>query len=288
MKLVTFEHSGKTSYGMVSGDGIIDAGAALGSKYPDLKSVLAANAVEEIAALASNAPSVALADVTLLPPITNSDKIYCIGINYLAHIEEMKRKKPDHPWVFMRTPQCQVGSGSALLRPSVSDWFDFEGELAVIIGKTAHRVSANDAMSHVAGYSIFNDGSIRDYQRHSQLFTAGKNFYKSGSFGPWMVTADDIPDPTLMKLETRLNGEVMQTAGLDDLCFDIPTLISYLSTIGPLVAGDVIVTGTPGGVGFGRDPYVWMKPGDTIEVEVSGIGVLSNPIRQEQDSDIVR
>lgn len=281
MKLVSFTKDGNSSYGIVLDGGVLDAGAILGEKYASLKAILEADALGELQALASGSADFALDEVDLLPPIPESGKIFCLGINYMAHINEMKREKPAHPWVFMRTDHCQVGHDQAMVRPKVSERFDFEGELALVIGKTGHHIKREDALSYIAGYSCFNDGSIRDYQRHSQLFTAGKNFYKSGSFGPWLVTADEIPDPTALSLETRLNGEVMQSAKIDDLCFDIPYLIEYLSSIGPLRPGDVIVTGTPGGVGFGRDPFVWMKDGDTIEVEISSIGVLSNPIVDE-------
>lgn len=282
MKLVSFRNNGKDSYGVVVEGGILDAGAILGGKYSSLRSVLEAGALNELKALTSNSADLGMDEVNLLPPIPESGKIFCVGINYMAHIKEMKREKPAHPWIFMRTDHCQVGHNQPMICPKVSERFDFEGELAVIIGKMGHHIHRDEALSHIAGYSCFNDGSIRDYQRHSQLFTAGKNFYQSGSFGPWLVTAEEIPDPTKLNLETRLNGEVMQSACVDDLCFDIPYLIEYLSSIGPLRPGDLIVTGTPGGVGFGRDPCVWMKHGDTIEVEISSIGVLSNPIVDEE------
>lgn len=288
MKLISFEKDGKASFGLCVDSGIIDAGKVFNGKYDSIRDVLEHDDLAALAALEGNQADYALADITYLPVIPKAQKIYCIGINFMTHINEMKREKPDHPWVFMRTDHCQVGHEQEILRPQVSERFDWEGELAVIIGKTAHRVSKENALSYVAGYSIFNDGSIRDYQRHSQLFTTGKNFYKSGGFGPWMVTVDELPDPTVMSLETRLNGEIMQSATMDDLCFDIPTLISYLSDIAPLCPGDVIVTGTPGGVGFGRDPFVWMKDGDVIEVKVSHIGVLRNYVRNETDEDIVK
>ena len=281
MKLVSFTRDGIASYGIATEGGIVDVGALLGEKYSSLRAVLEANALAELEPFSKQSADCSLEEVELLPPIPESGKIFCLGINYMAHINEMKREKPKHPWVFMRTDHCQVGANQPMICPKVSERFDFEGELALVIGKTGHHIQREDALSYIAGYSCFNDGSIRDYQRHSQLFTAGKNFYQSGSFGPWLVTADEIPDPTKLQLETRLNGEVMQSACVDDLCFDIPYLIEYLSSLGPLRPGDVIVTGTPGGVGFGRDPFVWMKDGDTIEVEISSIGVLSNPIRDE-------
>jgi|TARA_B110000483_G_scaffold90218_1_gene111441 2-keto-4-pentenoate hydratase/2-oxohepta-3-ene-1,7-dioic acid hydratase in catechol pathway len=281
MKLVSFTRAGTASYGLVVEGGVVDAGAVLGDKYTNLRQILEADALAELQDLATRKADFSLEEIEFIPVIPEPQKTFCIGINYMTHIKEMNREKPEFPWVFIRHPHCQVGQGQEMIRPKASECFDFEGELAVIIGKTGHNIKREDSLSHIAGYSCYNDGSIRDFQRHSQLFTAGKNFYKSGSFGPWMVTSDEIPDPTQLSLETRLNGEVMQSAKLSDLCFDIPYLIEYLSTIGPLCPGDVIVTGTPGGVGFGRDPYVWMKEGDTIEVEISSIGVLSNPIKDE-------
>ena len=278
MRIVSFEKDNRTSYGVVVEDGIVDAAPHLGSKYASLRDVLVADALPQLAALQERNADFALTDIKLLPVIPNASKIFCVGINYLTHIEEMQREKPKYPWIFMRTDHCQVGHNDAIVRPSVSDWLDFEGELAVVIGTQGYRIARENSYKHIAGYSCFNDGTIRDFQRHSPLFTSGKNFYRSGSFGPWLTTKDEIPDPTALQLETRLNGEVMQKAPLSDLCFDIPYLVEYLSTIGPLYPGDVIATGTPGGVGFARDPYVWMKPGDTVEVEISKVGILSNSI----------
>jgi 2-keto-4-pentenoate hydratase/2-oxohepta-3-ene-1,7-dioic acid hydratase in catechol pathway len=281
MKLVSFEHNGSASYGIAVDKGIIDAGAKLGRQYATLRDVFDAGAIGELHKLADAAADLTMAQVKLLPPIPEPRKIFCLGINFMSHILEMKREAPKYPWVFMRSAHCQVGHQQPMLRPKASEMFDFEGELALVIGRRAHHVKQVDALSYIGGYSCFNDGSIRDFQRHSQLFTAGKNFYQSGSFGPWIVTSDEISDPTKLTLQTRLNGQVMQSAPISDLCFSIPYLIEYLSTLGPLYPGDVIVTGTPGGVGFGRDPYVWMKAGDIIEVEISSVGVLSNPIKDE-------
>ncbi|MDX1563069.1 MAG: fumarylacetoacetate hydrolase family protein, partial [Gammaproteobacteria bacterium] len=188
---------------------------------------------------------------------------------------------PEHPVVFVRFASSLVGQGPTMIKPAVSEKFDYEGELAVVIGKPARHVSRDAALQYVAGYSCFNDGSVRDFQRHSSQFTAGKNFDASGAFGPWIVTADELPDPAALKLETRLNGNVVQSESTGELHFDIPALIEYISTWTELMPGDVIVTGTPGGVGAGRNPPLWMQDGDTVEVEISGIGCLSNSIRQE-------
>jgi 2-keto-4-pentenoate hydratase/2-oxohepta-3-ene-1,7-dioic acid hydratase in catechol pathway len=281
MRVVSFQLDGRSSYGVTVEDGVVNAMPLLGEQFSTLKEVLAADAVSQLAPLLEKAADLPLTDVELLPVIPDASKTFCVGINYKSHIKEMKREAPKYPWIFTRSNHCQVGHDESIVRPSASDWFDFEGELAVIIGKEAHHVTRKDALDYVAGYSCFNDGSIRDFQRHSPLFTSGKNFYKSGGFGPWMVTRDDIPDPTALLLETRLNGVTMQSASVSDLCFDIPYLIEYLSTLGPLYPGDVIVTGTPGGVGFARDPHVWMQPGDIVEVEISSIGILRNTVVAE-------
>jgi 2-keto-4-pentenoate hydratase/2-oxohepta-3-ene-1,7-dioic acid hydratase in catechol pathway len=196
----------------------------------------------------------------------------------MPHIREMGRERPDKPVLFTRFAASVVGHGQPLVKPLASEQFDFEGELAVIIGRRARRVSRERALDYVAGYSCFNDGSVRDFQRHSAQFTPGKNFHASGAFGPWLVTTDEVPDPRALRLTTRLNGEVVQDESVGELCFDVPALIEYCSIFAQLEPGDVIVTGTPGGVGAGRKPPLWMKPGDTIEVEIEGIGKLSNTL----------
>ena len=229
--------------------------------------------------LANAKPDYALDAVTFAPVIPDgAAKLICVGVNYMPHIREMGRERPERPVLFTRFAASVVGHGQPLLKPLASEQFDFEGELAVVIGKRARRVRRDDALDYVAGYSCFNDGSVRDFQRHSPQFTPGKNFHRSGAFGPWLVTTDEIPDPRALRLTTRLNGAVMQDESVGELCFDVPQLIEYCSTFAQLEPGDVIVTGTPGGVGAGRTPPVWMKPGDTVEVEISGIGTLRNPV----------
>jgi len=207
-------------------------------------------------------------------------KILCVGVNYRPHIEEMGRDIPEYPVVFVRFGSSLVGDGEPVIRPQVSEQFDFEGELAVIIGKPARHVSREDAFDYIAGYCCFLDGSVRDWQRHTGQFTAGKNFERSGAIGP-MVAAEDVGDPTALELTTRVNGEVMQEGRVSDLVFDIPALVEYCSTFTELQPGDVIATGTPGGVGAARRPPVWLKDGDLVEVAISGLGVLSNPVRDE-------
>ena len=216
----------------------------------------------------------------MLPPITDPDKIICAGRNYRAHAAEAGGAPPENPQVFLRLVNTLVAHGQPMVCPKISGDFDYEGELALIIGKPGRHIAKADALSHIFGYTLFNDGSIRDIQfKHS--IAAGKNFHQTGGFGPWIVTADEIPDPTRLHLATRLNGHEVQHTGIDDLIFDIPTLISYCSDWTPMVAGDVISTGTPEGVGFARKPPLWMKPGDFVEVEIGGIGVLRNPIVAE-------
>jgi 2-keto-4-pentenoate hydratase/2-oxohepta-3-ene-1,7-dioic acid hydratase in catechol pathway len=219
--------------------------------------------------------------VTFDPVIPDAGKIFCIGMNYRAHIKEMGRQPPDYPTLFVRYADSLVGHGNDIIRPLASKKYDFEGELAVVIGRSARHVKADDALDFVAGYTCFLDGSVRDYQRHTSQFIAGKNFRHSGAVGPWLVTADAIPDPTVMNLETRVNGEVMQSGRISDLCFGIGKLIEYLTTICLLEPGDIIATGTPSGVGAARDPQRWLETGDRVEVAIDGIGTLANTVADE-------
>jgi 2-keto-4-pentenoate hydratase/2-oxohepta-3-ene-1,7-dioic acid hydratase in catechol pathway len=222
-----------------------------------------------------------LDEIEFLPTIPNPDKVICVGLNYATHIKETGREDSDYPALFPRYANTQVGHLQPLIRPAVSNIFDYEGELAVIIGKRGRHIAPERAFDHVAGYACYNDATIRDWQRHTHQFLPGKNFVGTGGFGPWMVTTDELTDPSALTLATRLNGTEMQRSTTDLLIFDVPFLINYLSTFTELAPGDVIPTGTPGGVGFKRDPQVFMKPGDTIEVEISGIGTLTHPIAAE-------
>lgn len=282
MKLTSFARGGAPSWGAVVDGGIVDLGKAMGGKYPTLRSAIEGNALKDAAAAADGAsPDASLDDVTLLPVIPDPEKILCVGLNYKSHIEETGRSDSDYPTIFTRFANTQVGHGQPMIRPKDSTAYDYEGELALIIGTGGRHISEADALKHIAGYSCYNDGSIRDWQRHTSQFTPGKNFPGTGGFGPWMVTADEIPDPASMHLVTRLNGEVLQDATTDLLVFTVPVLINYISTFTELVPGDVIVTGTPGGVGFKRNPPIFMKAGDTVEIEIDKIGILSNPIADE-------
>ncbi len=280
MKLVSYLRNGRARAGAIKGDGLVDLGDLEVGR--SVKHILQRDALEQVRETAAERDAdTALDGIDFLPCIVNSGKVLCIGVNYKKHVHEMGRELPDKPWVFVRFADSFVGHGAGMLRPSVSKQYDFEGELAVVIGRSAHRVAAADAFDYVAGYCCLNDGSVRDFQRHSGQFTAGKNFLKSGSMGPWLVTKDEVPDPAALQLETRLNGETMQSSPTSDLIFDIPTLIEYCATFTRLEPGDVIATGTPGGVGAARTPPVWLQPGDTIEVAISGIGVLQNTIVAE-------
>ena len=277
MRLMSFRRpDGTASWGVARDDGVIDLGACA----PGLRHALWAMASLQIEA--QRTPDFSLDDITFLPPIPDPDKILCVGLNYVSHIREGGREPPAKPIIFTRFASSQVGHGQTMIRPNASETFDFEGELAVVIGRSCRHVTRQDVPQVIAGYACYNDGSIREWQRHSSQFTPGKNFVRSGAFGPWIGTPDEMGDIRKTTLLTRLNGEEMQRASVDDLCFDIPTLITYCSTFTRLEPGDVIVTGTTGGVGAYRTPPLWMQPGDTVEVEISGIGILRNPIGEEE------
>ncbi len=282
MKVTRFLRNSAATYGVVRDGGLIDIGARLGDKYPTLRSVLDSGALDEVRLAAEGqAPDLKYDDAEQLPVIPDPPKIILVGVNYVEHRNESGRDPTEHPVLFTRFANVQLGHDRPMVRPTLSEKFDFEGELAVIIGKRGRHISEADALGHIAGYACYNDGTIRDWQRHTHQFTPGKNFPATGGFGPWMVTADEIPDPTTMSLVTRLNGEEMQRATTDMLIFDIPHLIRYISDWTELEPGDVIPTGTPGGVGFKRTPPVFMKPGDVVEVEIDKIGILRNPIVAE-------
>jgi 2-keto-4-pentenoate hydratase/2-oxohepta-3-ene-1,7-dioic acid hydratase in catechol pathway len=279
MRLMSYTKDGRPGFGVVSGNGVIDAGKRLPGQPRTLREALLEGRLPDLKKLAGESPDFALGDVAFAPVIDDPGaKLLCVGVNYMPHIKEMGRERPSHPVLFVRFHDSIVGHGQPLLAPSSSVQFDYEGELAVVIGRRARHVRREQALDYVAGYSCFNDGSIRDYQRHSQQFTPGKNFHASGAFGPWLVTTDELPDPGALTLTTRLNGQVVQNESVGELCFDIPQLLEYCTTWTQLEPGDVLVTGTPGGVGAGRTPPLWMKAGDQVEVEISGIGVLRNSV----------
>jgi 2-keto-4-pentenoate hydratase/2-oxohepta-3-ene-1,7-dioic acid hydratase in catechol pathway len=280
MKLASYVADGKECFGVVTGDGVVTLNQRLG-RYADLRAALAGGALAEIGKAAEGTkPDHALADVKLRPPIPNPEKILCAGINYRSHAAETGRELPKQPSMFIRLANTLTGHGGELIRPSVSQHFDFEGELAVVIGRGGRHIPAERALEHIAGYTCFVDGSVRDYQKFS--VTSGKNFPGTGPLGPWIVTTDEIPDPTRLTLTTRLNGTEVQKSGTDLLIYSVPQIIAFCSDFTSLSPGDVIATGTPEGVGHRRNPPLWMKPGDVLEVEISGIGTLRSRVVDEK------
>jgi 2-keto-4-pentenoate hydratase/2-oxohepta-3-ene-1,7-dioic acid hydratase in catechol pathway len=282
MKIASFFNQGIPSYGIVEGDQVIDLQPLKADLGYDLKAAITHGLLNSLtpASLAA-LPRVALNDVTFMPVIPNPGKVLCIGINYATHVRETGRDMPTYPMIFTRFADSQTAHLQSILRPKASHKLDFEGELAIVIGKKARYVKAENALDYVAGYACYNDGSVRDWQKHTIQFVPGKNFPQTGGFGPWLVTADEIPDPQALELTTRLNGEIMQHTNTSDMIFDVCKLIEYCTTFTELAPGDVIVSGTTGGVGAFREPPVWMKPGDVVEVEISGLGILRNTITDE-------
>lgn len=276
MKWVSFKDNSRPTFGLVTDQGIADAGSR--TEYDTLKQAIAAQALGSIAQELEGAADFGLGDVELLPVIPDPAKILCVGLNYRAHQEETGRGGEGYPTIFTRFASSQVGHEGAMLRPAESSKLDYEGEIALIIGRRGRRIAKSQALDYVAGFSCYNDGSVRDYQRHTSQFTPGKNFDGTGGFGPWMMTPDEIGDLQAMEITTRLNGEVLQNATAAQMVFDFATLIEYCSEWATLEPGDVIVTGTPGGVGVARNPRVFMEAGDIVEISVSPIGTLRNTI----------
>jgi 2-keto-4-pentenoate hydratase/2-oxohepta-3-ene-1,7-dioic acid hydratase in catechol pathway len=283
MKLISFQHNnGQDSYGAVLGDRVVDLREVFGTRAPDLKALIAAGLLgEAAAALGSVRATLALAELRLLPVIPNPGKVICVGLNYGDHVRETGREITEKPTLFLRVAESQLAHGEDIVLPPESSRLDYEGEIAVVIGQGGRRIAEADAWEHIAGYACYNDGSIRDWQTATPQWTAGKNFWRTGGFGPWMVTRDEIRDDQVMTLVTRLNGEEMQRTTTDKLIHSIPRQIAHISAFTPLSPGDVIVTGTPGGVGAKRNPPVWMKAGDIVEIEVDAIGVLRNGVSAE-------
>ena len=282
MKLLSFISDGKALFGALSGDGVVTMNERLG--FATLRDALAAGGIEKMREIAtSEQPDRALAEIKFQPVIPQPEKILCAGINYRAHAVETGRELPKAPAMFARFADTLVGHEGDMVRPRVSRAFDFEGELAVVIGRPGRHISAQAAFDHIAGYTCFVDGSVRDYQKFS--VTAGKNFPGTGPLGPWVVTTDEIPDPARLTLTTRLNGVEVQRSSTDLLIHSIPEIIAFCSDFTALSAGDVIATGTPAGVGHGRDPPLWMKVGDVLEVEISSIGTLRTRVVDEDASD---
>jgi len=278
MRLLSFLREGAPTWGYVTGNGagVVDVGRR--GLYADLKAAIAAGELAGLAARCGDQADLPLAGLHYLPPVTNPDKILCVGLNYKAHQAETGRGGEGFPTIFVRFANAQMGHEQPMVRPHESNTLDYEGEIALVIGRAGRRIPRARALEHVAGFSIYNDGSVREYQRQTSQFTPGKNFAATGGFGPWLMTPDEVGDPTKLELTTRLNGQVMQHATSDLMVFDFAAIIEYCSTFTELVPGDVLVTGTPGGVGSARKPPVFMDEGDVVEVEVKPIGLLRNRI----------
>ena len=284
MRLLAFDKSGQPAIGIRRGKEVVDLSAAAPNLPRDVPALLAAgpSALEAAKKAAASPPSGAVLPEEGLvyhPPVWNPGKIVCVGLNYADHAAESGLKKPDYPVLFLRVATTLVGHKQPLLVPRCSGQFDYEAEMVVVIGRKGRNISAKDCLDYIAGYSVFNEGSIRDYQFKSQTWTSGKNFDGTGGFGPDLVTADEVPPAGKgLRIRTRLNGETLQDATTNDMMFDVPELIETISEVMTLQPGDIIVSGTPSGVGFARKPPVWMKAGDTCEIELEQVGVLSNPI----------
>lgn len=288
MRLVNFEEHGAPRLGILGGDHVtrlIDVAPGLPQELGALLQ-LGPSVFSQISAALVRHPdceTLPLSSLRLLPPAAVAGKILCLGLNYLDHAAESKMDRPQDPVIFLRTASSLIGHGGAMVCPAISKTLDFEGELVAIIGKRARHVHRSAALEHVAGYSIFNDGSIREYQRRTTQWTVGKNFDATGAFGPAFVTADELPAGARgLRIETILNGVTMQDANTSDMIFDVAETIAFLSGCMTLEPGDVLVMGTPAGVGAARKPPVWMKPDDVVEVRIERIGTLTNHIAAEE------
>lgn len=283
MKLVSFVLDGRAAFGAVKAHGIVNLTPHFGAQgISTLRQLLAAGQLQAIHGIMAGAtPDLALDEATFLPVIPDPDKIICIGLNYREHVAETGRTVTEKPALFGRFAGSQIGHLGAMIKPLCSDELDYEGELAVVIGKAGRHIPTDQALGHVAGYSCYNEGSVRDWQRHTSQFLAGKTFAGTGAFGPWLVTADELPDPSGLGIETRVNGAVVQQGNTGQMITAVPGLIAYCSTILPLLPGDVIVTGTPSGVGAKRIPPLWLREGDMVEVEIERIGCLRNRVVNE-------
>jgi 2-keto-4-pentenoate hydratase/2-oxohepta-3-ene-1,7-dioic acid hydratase in catechol pathway len=283
MRYASYEIDGRASWGAVTDAGIVDLAPQFAGTWPDLKSVIAAGFPAEVVKAASGVATLAPEAVVWLSPIPNPDHLWCLALNYVEHHTEVVgagrvQELPKKPALFARWIDTFTGHNTPLEAPTVSEQFDYEGELGVIIGKGGRNIAEADALSHIAGYTVINEGSVRDWQFHTKQITPGKNFYHSGGIGPWMVTADEIADPHALSIQTRLNGALLQDGTTADMVHRIEAFIAYASTILPLNPGDILSTGTPSGVGFSRTPPVFMKAGDTVEVTIEGVGTLTNTV----------
>jgi len=281
MKFLSFLLNGEAKFGIYNDKYITDlTGKIRGATT--LKELISNKSILEAKKYVSKNPgNISLNQIEYLPVIPDPGKIVCVGLNYREHVKETGRVAKQNPVIFFRIPESQTAHNQPIQRPKVSTHLDYECEMAVIMGDADKHIKPENALKHIVGYSCYNESTIRDWQEHTTQFGMGKNFEKTGSFGPYMVLAENISDYRKLSIQTRLNNKIMQNAKLSQLIFDIPTLISYISKAVPWCAGDVLVTGTPGGVGFKRKPPIFMKDGDKVEVEISEIGVLSNIIKDE-------
>ncbi len=283
MKFVSFLLKNKARFGISDGKTITDLTHQI-SEAKDLKELILKNGIEKAKKYAKENPGkINFDEIKFLPTIPNPGKIICVGLNYADHVDEIGLTNQKNPTIFLRVTESQTAHKEIIQKPEVSKYLDYECELAVIMGEGGKNIKPDDAFKYIVGYSCYNECTIRDWQEHTSQFTMGKNFEKTGSFGPWMTLAEDIPDYTKLTIETRLNGKTMQKAKLSQLIFNIPNLISYISKAMPWKAGDVLVTGTPGGVGFKRKPPIYLKDGDDVEVEISNIGILLNKVKNEKN-----
>jgi 2-keto-4-pentenoate hydratase/2-oxohepta-3-ene-1,7-dioic acid hydratase in catechol pathway len=280
MAFVSFLAEGRPTYGIARPDGVFDLGLRIGAALPDLRSLLTAQGLGLLAPLpAPSTTDYATGQFTYLPLLPNPSKILCVGLNYEEHRVETNRPKATYPTLFTRFADTLTAHQTPMLLPSNSTSFDYEGELAVIIGKHGFHVPEDQAMDLVAGYSVFNDGSIRDWQRHTNQFTPGKNFPSTAGFGPALITKEEAGPLAQKAIQTHLNGQLVQSSHLGDMIFSIPQVIAYITAFTALSPGDIIATGTPGGVGFMREPPLFMRHGDTVTVTIEAIGTLTNPIQ---------
>ena len=282
MKIVRFIHAGTQSYGVVTEGGVVDAGARLRPKFGDVTDVLTAGALGELEALTDASADFALADIRYLPPVKGANSVLAVGRNYGSAYADMGTNFPGHPSIFMRRHGSHAGHLEPLIRPKASQFFDGEAELAVIIGTGGRHIPEDTAMDHIAFYSILNDGTLTDWADHtSRNVSPGKNFDSCGAFGPWMVSRDEIADAHALTILHRINGEEIQNGATGDMIFSIAQILAYVSTFTALEPGDVITTGSPGGIRPRREAGIYLKPGDQVEMEISGIGVLANPVQDE-------
>lgn len=275
MKLASYIHHGRKSYGIYTEAGIIDLGQKIGQQYPTLKDFLQWDALDVAQQYVDYPADITDKDITFLPVIEEPGKIFCVGMNYAEKRKEFSETN-NAPTLFIRFPDSQTGHARPVIKPNLTEEFDYEGELAVIIGKAGENINRSDALSHVAGYSCYMDGSVRDWQH--AWFTAGKNWRQTGAFGPYMTTVDEIPDPHALSIQTYLNGMLVQNDSTASMIHKVADLIAYISTFTMLSPGDVIITGSPGGVGKKRNPPLFMHEGDCVEVAIEKLGRLTNTI----------